>query len=444
MKKRFVAFCISAFLAVMSFQSCFAKSEPIVVAGAMSQSLHESIIKSNPDLDALLVSGYDIFYGDMITSLLSKDDSFDVYVLFTGNYDIQTLFRKGYSNAVTRNTGLCETIAKMLPSIKEAVTYEGVVMAVPLEVWSMEAGYNKQAFEKLEIPIPTNWEEMAKLINEWRNQPQEVLGKYQIANTFSYRKWYLKWAMDRYITYYQYTDMPLNFDTLLFRKIMETVECMTNENDLTDDDFSIDELEPLILSEYDLLSSAHFGDTPFLPILMDENTQPHYRGMLMIGIVNPNSKNIDGALHYLELCLAEIGDDKRFLLFANETSPIESPLYPPNKLYIENQIATLEDAMQRDDPSLATTYQEQIERYRLSLEDLENYRYMLTEEDIAYYQSIAPGLFFPPPSILDDLGQENTTHVIALINRYIDGNLNSMQFIEALQKITKMIQAEME
>jgi ABC-type glycerol-3-phosphate transport system substrate-binding protein len=150
-----------------------------------------------------------------------------------------------------------------------------------------------------------------------------------------------------------------------------------------------------------------------------------------IAIVNPYSDNKDAAIDFLTYCATHMTNSDYFL-YQTLTDPIENPTVVSQIESLEKDIALLEAAENRTNEQ-----EDKLADDRAQLEQLESKRYMVTEDAIRYYQSLAESLYISEGS---PLSYDDALRVLA--ERYLNGAFDAETFAQECQSHIEMIYAE--
>lgn len=96
-------------------------------------------------------------YDSILQARLTGDDAPDLFTIQANN--IKTYSKTGYLADLTGES----SIANVYEDVKETVTVDGKVMAVPIESTAWSVLYNKQIFEDAGITLPETFEELKKV-----------------------------------------------------------------------------------------------------------------------------------------------------------------------------------------------------------------------------------------------------------------------------------------
>jgi len=152
---------------------------------------------------------------------------------------------------------------------------------------------------------------------------------------------------------------------------------------------------------------------------------------------NPNSPNKDLAITYLEFMAQNRHQAEKVALMPEENTTLESEYYQENKKSIEDTIARVQRALESAPEESKENYKDQLEWLNLELEDIEEQRFAISEEDIADYRAIAPHLTVMTTNVFSE-----SEDIQSITKRYLDGQMSAEQFIREFDRIVTMMLME--
>ncbi len=230
------------FITLMLVPNAFA--DELIIAGPCDQSLVDEYHADNPDVAITLNSEYFHSAEKLIDAMNFQESNFDIMILWTQNQNIETLMEKGYCPSLDASQIIVEQVDHMYPAIKDAVTHNGHLYALPMSTYCAEMAYLPDDFAAAGVEVPHSFEDIAKLINSWEDQPEEVIDSYQIAEYIEeYSPWFLLRCTERYINTMKAHGDSLTFDTEEYRSLLELQSSLSDAADFND---AMDDLTPLI------------------------------------------------------------------------------------------------------------------------------------------------------------------------------------------------------
>ena len=97
---------------------------------------------------------------NLLESMMNRDDSIDIYVLSTNSTIYDALYKRGYLMELDSSEKLKQLTERMYPDIREALSPNGHLVAIPVDFNSWTLGVNEKALEKMGMTledVPDNW-----------------------------------------------------------------------------------------------------------------------------------------------------------------------------------------------------------------------------------------------------------------------------------------------
>ncbi len=379
----------------------------------------------------------------VLNALITRDENYDIMVINTEYIDAKRIIEKGYALALSGEENVKNTVENMYDFTKPWTTFEGEIYALPVDIVNYEPYCVQSLFDKLNLKIPTTWEALATLVNDWPNQSDEVKNTYSVgmwAN--NYKQWFLRIFMNSYIAYYEAKGEQLTFDTEEFRYLMAFLDTLTEENDFPEDDYTSEELEPIIdQMNYGINRYMHVNPLLSCPI----KGEVHHGAYLKLAIINPNGKNIEACKTFLNYLAAHLGDDMDLFLVNKEHAPVLSEDYKANRAKWEKEKAEIEKQIQVCEDKDRYTLNRKLEEHLDAEKSIELQKYDISPELIEAYQALKDKIVILAPSILSE--EDNFSHKIYSFEfeqRFLLGDLDTEGFIKEWENVLQMMILENE
>ena len=105
---------------------------------------------------------------------------------------------------------------------------------------------------------------------------------------------------------------------------------------------------------------------------------------------------------------------------------------------MQKSMEDLQAKLETADESEKRDLEDTIEMYQQSLVSMEDHKYIISSDDIAMYREVEPYIYVSTSSIYANI----TTDGGQLLQRYMDGQMSSEQFIKDFNRIIRMMQME--
>ena len=356
------------------------------------------------------VSSRYLSYGELSQAMLTGSDEFDVYVTPLSWPDYDALYDKGYLVPL-EDEELKAWAARVYPSMAEAFTRDGDLVAIPVEINVCGEAYNPRVTQALGITeIPTTWRDFFHLLAQLSHSD---LGDYFV---------FAPWDTDfKETTLYQFLgaalfEMQQLEDTRGFLNAPEMRATLEEFEQIDFDaflqgwedgnDYTKDVLffcpEELNCYNYGWNRGMYPGDMPTFAA-MPLSVQPGQPGFLdasiCVVIINPHTRHPQAARLLLKALWANLPETMQANLLADWDTPI------------------LDENQEEGKPP----------------------EYLVSPEDLAVYQSYAPLVHIDHD---DGLGFDGEDLLVDLASRYLAGNLTAGEFLDTLDERWSMMLLE--
>lgn len=381
---------------------------------------------------------------EIINQFLTKEFSFDVFPIFSIQYDVRPLIKKGYLSDLSDNEMLHDSITKMRPDIVSLVSKGSGIYALPYGLETEFLSIQPEAWKKAGFntdEIPDTFDAFLDFLDIWSKAP--VPG-YCVINQFdetmytenSYSKWLLELLFDNYLMQYRYAGKPITFNDLSLKHMME--HCITTGKALY-------QAEKTPNLGYALFESSCSGIAAkdIVSLRMDISQPKLVKAYMWLVAVNADSSEQDLAMEYAMHVLNE-NTTISYLLFQIPSSVI-NPYYTQTLEEYNNIINETVDRLSNDNLSADSKLklQNDLDEYRDTLKEYmdEKNMYYVTDVQIREFYDHVDGIYIETPGPLS-VGSEYGPFLNQLIASYAAGLSSTDQMINKLNEICWMIQME--
>ena len=402
---------------------------------------YEEFCKKYPNVAVEYTEDDSFSANGIINALVTRDATYDIMRVNTSGVDVAKIIDQGYALPMEGNDAIAAYVNSLYPALKDMVTRDGHIYAVPLFLFSNDGGYYPQNFETLGLEVPTTWEELAALINAWPDQPEDVREDYEINEwTENYRSWFLNKVTERYVVHMEATGQELHFDTPLYRDLVALVDTMTTENDMEERD-----VMALMGNGYiEPFQEGYTWQTPMLDLAIEGRVT--HNVIVELLLLNPYTEHAEEALQCVSFMIDQIKPQiRQTMVDAAFVTPVEDPEYALRMAAWEAKRDRLAQKLAECDEADRLDVQEEIDQHEKSLEWIEASRWLISAESIPAYAEVFETLYFPKPSVLDAKdGNDPYANSIAdtLRARYIDGQIDMDTYIREMESRIQMVLME--
>lgn len=163
----------------------------------------------------------------------SKQDDIDIFFVDGYFVDIENLFKKEYALSLSSSEIITKQVSRMYPYAQKALTHNGQIYGLLEDHTALypRLAYSKEVWDGVGLTqedVPKTLMEFVDLAARWEEElKQENKGYFFMNGTAELGKSDLVFRIvEHYIMDYQKRGVTLDFDTPLFREMMEKIENM--------------------------------------------------------------------------------------------------------------------------------------------------------------------------------------------------------------------------
>ena len=339
-----------------------------------------SFLRDRPDVE--LIFRADPFMTpeeQFINDMTMRGGETDIYILSDPNL-LPTIYEKGFGADLSGSAKLAAIASDMHMPFQKLFLREGALRAIPQEVYIDVLGYNPDLFERLELPVPTGYEQLMDLLEMWLadyadEHPQILFDPF---------------------------DQGLDLPSLLERRADE--QAAAGQEAV----YSAPDMERL-LSRYMELSAAYSdrrgkGETrewgfyaisllykgmyDYLPLSFEAGHNPVISGadvQMSYFVVNPFSPRQEEALQFIEYAADAWPQEIGFTLLRSMARPIQRQEYQREKQRLQDDLDAFEEARSKAETIDLPVWDLKIQRKREELALSEFNRWTVTQEQADRY-----------------------------------------------------------
>ncbi len=395
--------------------------------------------------------------------MLTASDAADIYAVSLSGGLFTSLRDKGYCVDLSGNQKLLDFVTPMYPSLTKEYFRDGKLYALPAEFnASANMAYYPSVLAELgltEDDLPKTWLEMMDFIQRWDTEiGPDCDDEYALfQNDYDIFSMLFGYILQDAMMTCDVQGDPIrlgNPETVALLKRMEELRPLLKRMSRNPDETGgvvvygggSDSMPEALIANYcDLTPSdnrmssrGNYREVP-LPLTIAEGGPVVYQASITLYLVNPNSKNQEEAMAFLEYLTENMDDTSVIALDPNRNDPVESPWFLESVERMNEYIASVEEAYETAPEEDKTFMQDALTQAREELEYFtETSRWAVSAESIAAYREIAPHLV---ASSFELLGG-NVTDLSSIFQRFMDGQMSAEQFAKEFDRIIMMMEME--
>lgn len=403
------------------------------------------------------------YYEDssLISAMMNRDSSVDVYVMSVNSQAFDALYNRGYLAELTEPE-LLSRAERMYPFIQEAIMKDGALLAMPVEIYGWNTALNIPSLEKMGYTrdqIPTNWIDFLKFLPElYESLPEDgsirLLDSWMSQSEFKHS--FVRSIIKEYESEMSAQGIAPDYKSSELREALELVMSMDGEALGLPEEFDPEIEEaiqeyarttgnyPIQLMETDMgctpgnYYSMSRGSEPWLMSVGPEGT-PTFPLELSVVFVNPFSQNYELAQEFVLDIVKNEANSVAYCVSDELNEPARSKYYEANMREFEKTLENLRAEYESADP----VDKPDLEEYIKSIEaNVENYRandWEVTPESIAWYRSVAPNITV---AAYNPLNSDPSGESYQLLQQLIEGTIDVATYLDGIGQKAHMMALE--
>lgn len=401
---------------------------------------------------------------NLIENMMNRDDRVDIYVLATSNSVYEALFNRGYLMELDGNEKVKALVDSMYPSIREKLSTNGHLVALPLSAYSWSVGINEQALAKLGMKIedvPDNWSDFLDFLAGLEGKLNAENGVHLLYSGYTdsdVRYELMNMILMDYQYYVNDTNPDMGYDTPLVHELLEKLEkidftALGCPSDTDDETYNLDayDEESVLMTSSTGCNIGNFYST-FTPVLMHVTKDvPSYLVLdTTVLVVNPFTKNADAALAFVGEVVDNLTTQTRYSIIPDLNDPIRGDQNQAALNELKEELDAMrseyESAPADEKQSLELDIQE--EEKTLAYAEANNWDVSPTElewyraHDDNIIVSIYNWLYPDTTSDEEDGGIAQTAEAEELMDQYLNGQISLNDMLSGIDRKVQMRRLE--
>ncbi len=400
---------------------------------------------------------------NLIENMMNRDDRVDVYVLSTSSSIFEALHNRGYLMELDGNEKVKALADTMYPSVREKLSTDGHLVALPLSTYSWSVGINEAALEKLGMTladVPDSWSGFMDFLAGLQGKLTEENGLHLVSSGYTdsdVRYELMNMIMLDYQYYVNATNPDMGYDSPMVHELLQQLEkidftalgCPSDEDEQA---FMLDayDEESVLMQTSTGCSIGNFY-SQFTPVLMHITPdQPAYLVLdSTVLVVNPFSKNAEAALDFVGEVVDNLSIQTRYCINPDLNEPVRGEqnqlMLDEFKQDIEAARAAYEQAAADEKQSMEQDIQDVEKSYAyaeenswdVSPKELEWYRAHDDNINISIYNWL-----YPDTSSEEESGIGQGAEAEELIEQYLGGQIDLNEMLAGIDRKVQMRRLE--
>ena len=389
----------------------------------------------------------------IVEAMMNRDSSVDVYILSVNTEAFDALYNRGYMVGLDSKE-IAAAAEGMYPAVRDAITRNGEIIAVPVMLYGWTLGLDYEGFEKLGIPreqMPDSWMDFLELLAEVPELLPEDGSVEVFANYYTQRqarKELLDAILDSWHMYLNAAGEEVHYDVPELRDALEKVMALDlagmgmplgDEDDAYvmvsivggGGDRSYTLVDP---SAGCTIGSMSYNEPALLSVIPGESVPVPLE--LAVAFVNPFSKNPALAQEYLEDLYRNLDVRTRYNLGAQLNEPVRNRYYQQNLENTQQELESARAELEAADPVDVPMWEARIAMLEEQMDSIEEFSWDISPKDIAWYRGYGDRLFVSRYNYVDVLyGSGEFTD---MTQQFLEGRLDASAFLQELDRRVRM------
>ncbi len=370
----------------------------------------------------------------------------DVYTIFSNVMEFRPVMKKEYAYPLAQNDTIMQQIHAMYPYMQKALTHEGVAFGIPLEPRAIIMfGFHPQNWGESGLPpeeMPTTYEEFMNFYQRWQQGLQHQYPDYAFFEGPCTQNDLIWRIVEDYISYCQREGSGINFDTPLFRRLLERVWELDMPRDLDEFDRmgimdTIRDKKPLFLWH----GNNRDGHSKPLILALEEGKIPTVRVVMDIVFVNPLSENKQMAMAYLEEMMSTYSPKEQLYFYPSANHPVKSDEANEGLTALEEELLRLEQLLNTAEEAEKAPLNEQMQILTRQITEQAGEGYWeMSPDDVKEFEWLLPTLYISEKNVTYTPKEDD--NINRLVDDYINNAISLDQLIQEADRRIEMMELE--
>ena len=393
----------------------------------------------------------------LLESMMNRDDSIDVYVLSTSSPIFDALYKRGYLMEMDGSEKLSAFAETMYPGIRERLSTNGRLVALPVSFNCWTMGVNEKALERMGMTIddvPDNWMDFLDFLVTLEEplKANKLHLYYEGYTDEDARNDLFSSIFNDYQSYVNAVDPAMGYNTPLLRGLLEKLEKidfvalgLTEANQEDDEEgravsySDSDENSVLLQSGVGCTFGSFYSE--YTPILMglDADTPLPLILRADVAFINPFTKHPDVALQFIEQLADDMGDSTRYCLDPSLNEVIRGAQNEQSLIEAEKWLGDAKETLEGAEEADRQMLEENIAQAEENVKYWEEYGWEVSQRDLDWYRGHDDNITLAG---VDWLYADDNGEAWELINQYHDHSIGLDEMLAGIDRKVQMMLME--
>ena len=403
---------------------------------------------------------------NLIENMMNRDDRVDIYVLATSNSVYEALFNRGYLMELDGNEKVKALADSMYPGIREKLSTNGHLVALPLSTFSWSVGINEQALAKLGMKledVPDNWSDFLDFLAGLEGKLNEENGVHLLYSGYTdsdVRYELMNMILVDYQYYVNGTNPDMGYDTPLVHELLEKLEKIDftalgcpSASAMEEQVFQLDayDEESILMSSSTGCNIGNFY-SQFTPVLMHVTKDaPSYLVLdTTVLVINPFTKNADAALAFAGEVVDNLTTQTRYSIIPDLNEPIRGDQNQTVLNELKEELEAMRNEYESAPADEKQSLELEIQEAEKTLEYADANNWDVSPTELEWYRahddniivSIYNWLYPDTTSDEEDSGISQAAEAEELMDQYLNGQISLNDMLSGIDRKVQMRRLE--
>ncbi|MBQ8108643.1 MAG: extracellular solute-binding protein [Clostridia bacterium] len=390
---------------------------------------------------------------NLVEDMMNRESGVDIYTLYTSAAAYDAVFKRGYMMELDGSEAVAQLAERMYPSLREALSANGHLVAIPVEVYGSTFSVNEKALEALGMTladVPDNWDGFLDFLPTLEGPLAEnssVTLSFNGMNERDVRNNFFYMIFNSYQNYVNTVDPNMGYNTELLTGLLRKLEqidfvalgCPEAEDE--DDragSISYGSGEQLMLFSMGTGIAIGGGyssdDTPVL-MGLDADTRAPMVLSMSVAFVNPFTRYPEQAMAFVEQLCQSLPTPLLYNLDPSLNEPVRGA---QNEQYLQEAREALEKARQdleSAEPAQKQMLEEMVQASQESVDYMEENAWDASARQIEWYRAHAQDVV---PEPVNWLYSDESGEAWQLMGQYQEGAISVEDMLKGIDRKMQM------
>lgn len=420
-------------------------------SGDISTAFYE-FANAHGDVSTVLSHDYTSQEG-LIDAMMNRENDVDVYILNGASKEFEAVFNRGYILDFAGSEKLMALKERIHPGLLEQLSVDGEFAVFPIECYFWMPFANTGALERIGMTaeeLPTSWDEFLDFLMNDLPQRLPGDGSVRLFDPWTSDKYARMMLFEQIFSGYQQllADDPDAFSSQQMIELLKKLEKVDFAalGQPTEEETNSETYNPEY-NEDGYLLSLNMGmpisgiTRDYWPMVMSMNADTPRRLSVttQVAFINPFTEHPELALEFVESLTEHLSESTAYTLFTDLKEPVLNEYYEEGLQSLQEHVDTLRADLEKAEEIDKQDIMMALEDAEEYLADYEQYRYSVTEKDIAWLEDHAQ---YMEVMGVDWLYSDDTGEAYELVSQYSEGMINAEKLMTEIDRKIRMMMME--